>query len=213
MNLTKNTGINLSKGSSISLQKDGHGLEEVCFGLNWGAIKNKGLISRLLNPTEPVDLDGTIAILDANKTLIDIVYYHQLVSKDGAIKHSGDDRAGDTGSDDEQDNEIIYFDLRKVTPKAHSIFVFLNSYKGQDFGSIPYSKVRIYEGKPGNIKSVFATFNLSAESGFAGKVSMVMGKLSKDEKGHWQFHTIGQAVDAPNIDETIKEIKRTFFIS
>ena len=37
--LNKKTGINLSKGSRISLEKDGHKLEEVCIGLNWGSIK------------------------------------------------------------------------------------------------------------------------------------------------------------------------------
>lgn len=204
VNLNKSTGINLTKGSNISLEKNGINLTEITIGLNWGAIKTKGFLG-IFDSTETVDLDGTIATFDANGNWIDTVYYKKLVSSDKSIRHSGDDRTGDTGNPDEFDNEIIYIDLTAVAHRVTSIFIFLNSYKKQDFDAIPYSKIRIYEGNPQHKKSTFATFNLSKEAGFAGKVSMIMGKVFR-KGSNWEFKTIGEAIDATNIDETIDVI-------
>lgn len=204
MNLTKNTGINLTKGSKISLEKNGLNLTEITIGLNWGAIKTKGFLGIFEN-TETVDLDGTIATFDSHGNWIDTVYYKKLVSSDKSIRHSGDDRTGDTGNPDEFDNEIIYIDLSTVAHRVNSIFIFLNSYKNQGFDLIPYSKIRIYEGSPKLKKATFATFNLSNEASFAGKVSMIMGKVVRSGT-NWEFKTIGEAIDAKNIDQTIDSI-------
>lgn len=204
MDLTKKTGINLTKGSKISLEKNGTNLTEITIGLNWGAIKTPGFLG-IFSSTESVDLDGTIAMFDAQGQWIDTVYYKKLVSSDKAVRHSGDDRSGDTGNPDEFDNETIYIELNKVNPKVDSIFIFLNSYKKQDFDTIPYSKIKIYEGNPNTVKSIFATFNLSKEEDFKGKISMIMGKVERQNTG-WQFKTIGDALDAKNIDQTIDTI-------
>ena len=208
LNLSKSTGINLTKGSSISLIKEGKKLDEVTIGLNWGAIKKTGLFSVFSSGPEMVDLDGSVAVFEG-KVLLDIIYYSKLLSKDGAVKHSGDDRAGDTGPEDDVDNETIHINLNRVNSRATSIFIFLNSYKKQDFQTIPYTKIRIYEGNPRFIKSVFATFNLTSDPAFHGKVSMIMGKLSKDNE-EWKFDTIGEPIRATNIDETIEEIIQKF---
>ncbi len=204
MNLSKNTGINLSKGNKISLEKNGSKLTEITIGLNWGAIKTPGFLG-MFSSTETVDLDGTVAMFDAQGQWMDTIYYKKLVSTDKSVRHSGDDRSGDTGNPDEIDNETIYIDLNKVDPRTQSIFVFLNSYKKQDFDAIPYSKIKIYEGNPSKIISTFATFNLSKEDNFKGKISMIMGKVEREASG-WQFKTIGDAIDAKNIDQTIDTI-------
>ncbi|TAF73559.1 MAG: TerD family protein [Bacteroidetes bacterium] len=204
MNLSKSTGISLTKGSKISLEKNGQNLSEITIGLNWGAIKTKGFLG-IFDSTETVDLDGTIATFDSHGNWVDTVYYKKLVSNDKSIRHSGDDRTGDTGNPDEFDNEIIYIDLSMVAHRVSSIFIFLNSYKNQDFDAIPYSKVRIYEGNPQQKKSTYATFNLSKESSFVGKVSMIMGKVVR-KGSNWEFKTIGEAIDAKNIDQTIDTI-------
>jgi tellurium resistance protein TerZ len=206
--LNKKTGINLSKGSSISLVKEERKLEEICIGINWGAIQKKFLIS-FFNETETVDLDGSASMFDANGTMIDTVYYRKLLSKDQAIRHSGDDRKGDMDKADDFDNEVIQVNLNQVNPDIKQIFFYINSFKGQDFATIPYSKIRIFEGNPREVVSVFATFNLSAETTFAHKVSMIMGKLVRENNG-WKFVTIGEAIGARNIDETIKAIQEKY---
>lgn len=206
--LNKKTGINLSKGSSISLKKEERKLEEICIGINWGAIQKKFMIS-FFNETETVDLDGSASMFDASGTMLDTVYYRKLLSKDQAVRHSGDDRKGDMDKADDFDNEVIQVNLKNVNPDIHQIVFYINSFKGQDFATIPYSKIRIFEGNPKQVTSVFATFNLSSEAGFAGKVSMIMGKMVREEGG-WKFVTIGEAIGARNIDETIKTIQSKY---
>ncbi len=207
--LDKKTGINLSKGSKISLEKEGKKLEEVCIGLNWGAIK-KSILFNLIKQTIAVDLDGSVTTYDENKQIVETVYYRKLRSKDGAIVHSGDDRDGDIYGDDELDNEVIEINLNKVNPKVKYIVFYLNSYNGQDFSEIPYSKIRIFEGNSKRVDSVFATFNLSAEEAFKKHVSMVLGKLTRKENGQWEFTAIGEAVPTKNIDETILYIQKHY---
>src|ERR1700748_979601 len=101
--------INLEKGQKISLEKkDGSKLKNVCVGINWGAIEKKGLFS---TKKEAVDLDASCALYNENKQLLDVVYFRNLRSKDGAVQHSGDDLTGDIDGDDGLDNEVITVDF------------------------------------------------------------------------------------------------------
>lgn len=209
INLDKKTGINLKKGSSISLEKAGKILEEVCIGLNWGVIKKKTGFFNLFSENIDVDLDGSVSMFDEKGVLLDTVSYSKLSSFDRSIQHSGDDRGGDQGGDDGKDNEIIEINLRKTDARVAQIIFYLNSYRGQDFAEIPYSKIRIFEGSKKEVKEVFATFNLSADPQFAGKVSMIMGKLIRT-KNNWLFHVIGEAVATKDIGHTIKLIQKHY---
>ena len=200
--------ISLKKGNSIILKKGEERLNNICIGLNWGAIEKKQLFG-LINSKISVDLDASVATFTKDKTLIDTVYYNSLYSTDRAIVHNGDDAAGDPAGDDGLDNEIIQIDLLKVNPLVNQIVFFLNSYKDQDFSDIPYSIVRIYEGDKNFVKEILATFNLSADPAYKGKVSMVIGKLVREED-NWNFVAIGKPVSSKKIKETIHVIQKEF---
>lgn len=199
--------INLTKNARISLEKNGTELKEITIGLDWGTIKQKTFFG-LLTESEAVDLDGSVSTFDSSKNEIETIYYGNLISNDKAIRHSGDDRVGDTSAD-EKDNEVISIDLEKIDAKVKTIFFYLNSYKQQDFSTIPYSKIRILEGKQYNPKQVFATFNLSSDSAYKGFVSMVMGKLMR-VGNRWEFTAIGDAIRAKDITQTIEEIQQKY---
>lgn len=208
ISLNKKTGINLKKGSSISLQKEGNNYRKICIGINWAMIKRNYLFG-MLSDNESVDLDGSVAVFDEKGKRIDLVYYNDLISRDRAIVHSGDDREGDSKAD-EIDNEIIEIDLNRITPKATQLIFFLNSYKGQDFAEIPYSKIRIFEGDKNTVREVLATFNLSSEPKFAGHTSMIMAKMKRDRAGKWNFEAIGDAILAPEINKTLDIIGKDY---
>ena len=90
--------INLTKGQKIDLRKaSGERLTNFCVGVNWGMIEKKGLFG---TRKVAVDLDASCALFNANNEPLDIVYFGQLRSKDGAIFHSGDDLTGDADGDD-----------------------------------------------------------------------------------------------------------------
>lgn len=216
ISLDKKTGINLSKGSKISLVKNGKRLEHVCIGLNWGAITEHkessffGLFKQEHTKSVAVDLDGSASLFASTGEYLETVYYKQLTSQDGAIKHSGDDLVGDRNGDDDLDNEVLQVDLTRINPRVTSIFLYLNSYKGQDFSTIPYAKIRLFEGVADRIDSVIATYNIAAEERFKGFVSMVMAKLVRLEDGGWECVTIGDPVPTRNIQETIYHIQQNY---
>lgn len=199
--------INLTKNARISLEKNGIELKEITVGLDWGSIKQKSFFG-LLNTQEAVDLDGSVTLFDKFMNEIETIYYGNLTSKDKTIRHSGDDRIGDSSADN-KDNEVISINLEGISNEVDSIYFYLNSYKQQDFATIPYAKIRIIEGKHHNPKQVFATFNLSTNDSYRGYVSMLMAKL-KRVGTRWEFTALGEPVSAKDIAETIRLIKHNY---
>lgn len=197
--------INLEKGQRINLEKsNGAKLQNICVGINWGAIEKKGFFG---TKKEPVDLDASCAIYDENKRNLDTVSFRQLKSKDGAIKHSGDDLTGDLNGDDGLDNEVITLDLSKLNPSANYVGFFINSFRGQDFKDIPFASIRIYEGTPTRVNEVFAKYDIANDSAFAGNVSMVLGVFYK-RNGDWKFNAIGLPTADRNLEQTVVTIQQ-----
>jgi len=200
--------INLEKGQRINLEKGGGTkLQNICVGINWGAINKKSLFGG--TSKESVDLDGSCVVYDAAKKKLDVVSFQKLKSSDGAIKHSGDDLTGDLDGDDGLDNEVISVDLAKLNPAAEFVAFFVNSFRGQDFKDIPFASIRIYEGTPGKVVEEFAKYNIANDASFAGSVTMVLGVLYK-RNGDWKFNAIGTPTKDKKIDETVVTIQQNF---
>lgn len=201
--------INLTKGQRINLEKgNGTKLQQVCVGINWGAIEKKGLFG-IGKSKEAVDLDASCALYDDNKKVLDIVYFGNLRSKESAVTHSGDDLTGDMGGDDGLDNEVITVAFPMLNPAVSYIAFVLNSFKGQDFGTIPFASIRIYEGTPKRVTEVFATYDIANGAGFAGHVSMVMGVFYK-KNGEWKFNAIGEPTKDKKLEETIQTVTNKY---
>lgn len=216
--------INLAKGQKIDLRKSsGETLTSFCVGVNWGAIEKKTLFG-LSKTTQDVDLDLSCVLIDEQNNICDHLYsplYRvevlqqfglpkgKLLTSDGAMKHTGDDLAGDKGGDDGLDNEIITVDLTKLNPNVNQIFFFLNNAGTEDFAQIPYAKIRMYEGTPTRVQSVFADYNVSAEGQYGGKRSIIMGKLYK-RSGEWKFSAIGDPTDDTFLGQTIHRIIKSY---
>ncbi|MET0394578.1 MAG: TerD family protein [Chitinophagaceae bacterium] len=201
--------INLQKGQRISLEKsNGSKLQHICVGINWGAIEKKGLFG-LSKSKEAVDLDASCALYSDSKQLTDLVYFGNLRSKDGSIKHSGDDLTGDMGGDDGLDNEVITLDFSKLNPSVNYVAFVLNSFRGHDFGTIPFASIRIYEGTPSRVTEVFATYDIANGPGFAGHVSMVMGVFYK-KNGDWKFNAIGEPTKDKKLEQTVQTVAQNY---
>lgn len=216
--------INLTKGQKIDLRKSsGESLTNFCVGVNWGAIETKGFLGLSKNVVE-VDLDLSCVLIDDQNKLHDHLYSPlyklevlqqfglskgKLLSVDGALKHTGDDLAGDTGGDDGLDNEIITVDLSKVDAKVNQIFFFLNNAGKEDFSQIPYAKIRMYEGTPTNVVSEFASYNVSADSQYVNRRSIIMGKLYR-HNGEWKFSAIGDPTTDTFLGQTIQKIVQSY---
>lgn len=197
--------INLEKGQRINLEKsNGSKLQNICVGVNWGAIEKKGFFG---TKKEPVDLDASCAIYDEKKNHIDSVNFRKLISNDRAIKHSGDDLTGDLNGDDGLDNEVITLDFSQLTPAANHVAFFINSFRGQDFKEIPFASIRIYEGTPTRVSQEFARFDIANDASFAGNVSMVLGVFYK-RNDEWKFSAVGVPTSDKKLEQTIVTIQQ-----
>jgi len=216
--------INLTKGQKIDLRKDnGDTLTNFCIGVNWGAIETKGFFGLTKN-VQNIDLDLSCILIDENNNICDHLYsplYRvevlqqfglpkgKLLTSDNAMKHTGDDLEGDKGGDDGIDNEIITVDLSRINSNVSQIFFFLNNAGREDFSQIPYAKIRMYEGTPTRVNSVFASYNVSAEPQYAGKQSIIMAKLYK-RNGEWKFSAIGDPTEDTFLGQTIHKIVKSY---
>lgn len=198
--------INLEKGQRISLEKsNGSKLQNICVGINWGAIEKRGFFG---TKKEAVDLDASCALYDENKQLQEVIYFGNLKSKNGSVKHSGDDLTGDMGGDDGLDNEVISVDLGLLPANTTYVAFVLNSFRGQDFGSIPFASIRVYEGTPKRVTEEFAKYNI-AGGNFAGHVSMVLGVFYK-RNGEWKFNAIGEPTKDRKLQETVQTVTQKY---
>lgn len=197
--------ISLQKGQKISLEKNnGTTLKNLCVGVNWGAIEKKGFFG---TKKTAVDLDASCAVFDSNKQLLDVVYFGQLTA--AGIRHSGDDLTGDMDGDDGLDNEVINVNLDQVAYNADQIVFVLNSFRGQDFKTIPFASIRLYEGTESRVDSVHATYDIANDPKFAGSVSMVLGKLYK-HNGNWKFAAVGDTTPDRELKGTIGTVARAY---
>lgn len=212
--------INLTKGQRIDLRKGtGAALTDFCVGANWGGIESRGFLG-LTKKVQDVDLDLSAVLLDGSGALCDHIYSPlykpellaefglppgKLLAAAGALRHTGDDRAGDSGGDDGLDNEIITVDLNQVPGNVAQIFFFLNSCGKEDFSVIPYAKIRMFEGTPTKVKEVFASYNVAAEPKYAGKRALILGRLYR-KGGDWKFAAIGDPTDDTFVAQTVVRI-------
>ena len=174
------------------------------FGSNWGAIRRRGLFG-IGGSIEKVDLDSTVLLYDANKNCIGEVAYYNLSAP--GIRHSGDDRSGDTNGNDGLDNETIEVRLNELDPRVEYIAFTLNNFTHQTFGEIPYMGLRIYTGdrvqrNTNTPVNVLAKFNL--EDGKEGtkisdKQAVILGIAYKKDS-EWRFKAVGEFGGWTSID-------------
>ncbi|MFD2144612.1 TerD family protein [Mucilaginibacter antarcticus] len=155
-----------------------------------------------------MDLDASCALFNDAKELEEVVYFGNLKSKNGSVKHSGDDLTGDMGGDDGLDNEVITVNLGDLSPITTHVAFVLNSFRGQDFGSIPFASLRVYEGTPTRVNEVFAKYNITGGN-FAGHVSMVLGVFYK-RNGEWKFNAVGEPTRDKKLQETLETVKQQY---
>lgn len=224
--------INLQKGQRINLEKStGVKLVQFCIGVNWGAIEylaekdnTLGFDKKMVTKTKDVDLDLSCVMYDENNNLVDYLYsplyrpehlsqfglsLGKLVSITGAMRHAGDDLKGDKGGNDGIDNEVITVDLSKLDGNIRRIFFFLNDVSETDFAQIPYTRIRMYEGTPTKVDSVYAEYNVVSDSLYKDKRAIIMGELYK--KGDdWKFCAIGDVSEDTFLGQTVQRISRNY---
>ncbi|WP_199742705.1 TerD family protein [Nocardia stercoris] len=166
-------------------------LSLVKMALGWDPVRVQG--PKGLRELE-IDLDAS-ALLYVGDQLVDTVYYQQLTSKDGHIRHSGDNLTGEgTG-----DNEVISVDLARLPSAVTAVVFVITSYAGHTFERINNAFWRLVDGA-GNAE--LARSNLRGGGAHTG---MVVAKVYR-EGGAWRLQSIGQPIQAGHPVETISQV-------
>jgi len=184
--------INLVKGQKINLQKaDGSQLTKVFMGLGWDAATG------LFGLGGKIDLDASCAMYSETNQFIDSVSFKQLTSKDGSIRHTGDNLTGDGDGDD----EVINVDLKMVTPNVKSIVFTINSFRGQTFDKIKNCNARLVDSLT---KQEICNYQLSEKGNHTG---LIMCKVYR-HNNEWKMSAIGIPCKGTTIESISNEIQQ-----
>ncbi|MDY7013715.1 MAG: TerD family protein [Cyanobacteriota bacterium] len=173
--------INLSKGTTLSLEKVIPNLEAVFAGLGWDVGAGG----------QTFDLDVSVFMLGSNGRLVSdkhFVFYNQKQSPEPtpSLELTGDNRTGEGEGDD----EAIIMDLRKVDPAVEEIAVCITIHeaeaRGQNFGAVSEAYIRLV-----NIANREELLRYDLDAQFSSETAVVMAKF-KREGASWSMTAVGE---------------------
>ncbi|WP_018655406.1 TerD family protein [Actinomadura flavalba] len=169
--------VSMVKGQRISLEKPGGSLTMVRMGLGWDAVKKKGFFG---SREQEIDLDASV-VLFADGQPADVVYFGQLTSKDGSVRHTGDNLTGAGDGDDES----IIVDLTRVPVHVTSLVFTVSSFNNQSFDQVANAFCRLVDEQT---NAELARYTLT---GGGQHTAMIMAKLYRHGDG-WKLNAIGE---------------------
>lgn len=171
--------VNLAKGERLSLTKAaGSALNKVILGLGWDITPGAG----------QVDLDASVATYDANKKELEVVYFGNKNSRNGSIRHSGDNLTGAGDGDDEQ----IVLDLSNIPEAVQSIFCTVTSYRGQKLNVVKNAYVRVINAAD---NSEVCRYSLSDGQPYTG---IIIARIYRHQ-GEWKIAALGEFADGTTV--------------
>eukprot|EP01101_Sappina_pedata_P005866 TRINITY_DN2786_c0_g1_i1.p1 TRINITY_DN2786_c0_g1~~TRINITY_DN2786_c0_g1_i1.p1 ORF type:complete len:416 (+),score=97.64 TRINITY_DN2786_c0_g1_i1:9-1256(+) len=179
----------LTKGNFISLP-------------TWGTILKVTTTWHIKSKSSP-DIDISCVIFGHDGNILDAVYYNQLVSKDGAISHSGDIGAGqNTGIGHEE----ILIRTNMIHPQVKMIALLVNCFNNGSFADISEGKVRITDAMSGDFELVCFPLDHSGN----GTASIIACIFKDDTNPIWSIKNINQPGSGRNFMESEPLIRREF---
>ena len=172
--------ISLSKGSNMSLSKEAPGLTAVTVGLGWDARTTDG---------QPFDLDASAIVVGGDGRVLSdghFVFFNQLASSDGSVRHQGDNRTGQGDGDDEK----IDIDLSALPAAADRVVFAVAIHEAderrQSFGQVRSAFMRVVDRTSA---AELGRYDLSEDS--ATETAMVFGEVYRSGSD-WKFRAVGQ---------------------
>jgi tellurium resistance protein TerD len=176
--------VSLSKGGNVSLTKEAGGsLRHITVGLGWDPRATAGT---------DFDLDASALCVGTDKKVVSdawFVFYGNLESPAGAVKHQGDNLTGDGDGDD----EVITVDLGALPSEVDRVIfpvtIYQASERGQNFGMVDGAFIRVVNTDTG---AELARFDLSEDGG--GLDCVVFGEVYRDPSaaGEWKLKAVEQ---------------------
>ena len=174
--------VSLSKGQRVSLDKN---LTHALVGLGWDTNRYDG--------GADFDLDAAAFLLGANgkvRTEDDFIFYNNLESVDGSVRHTGDNLTGEGEGDD----EVILIDFTKIPANVDKIAITVTIHdadiRHQNFGQVSNAYVRV--ARMNDAEDFTGTdvlrFDLMEE--FSVETALVVCEIYR-RGGEWKFNAVG----------------------
>ncbi|MEG4235502.1 pentapeptide repeat-containing protein [Microcoleus sp. Pol11C3] len=175
--------IELTKGERFNLSKETPDFSKIAIALGW----------QVSHKAQNCDIDASVFMLGADGRIPDekyFVFYNNLTSPDGSVRHSGDSRNGQIDGDD----ETVYLDLSKINSAIQEIVFVVTIHDGQEknpsFSQVENAFIRLYNSET---LSELVRYNLNQI--FSQETALEFGRLYQ-KNGEWRFQPIGQGYNA-----------------
>ena len=174
--------VNLRKGERVNLEK---GMTMALVGLGWDVNQYDGAAD--------FDLDASAFMLGKNGKVRkdeDFIFYGNLKSADGSVRHTGDNLTGEGDGDD----EVLIIDFTKVPADVEKIAITVTIYEAperrQNFGQVSNAYVRVARmaGPEDLVGTEVLKFDLMEE--FSIETALVVCEIYR-YNGDWKFNAVG----------------------
>ncbi|MFJ6788465.1 TerD family protein [Streptomyces angustmyceticus] len=177
-------GVSLAKGGNVSLSKEAPGLTAVTVGLGWDVRTTTGA---------DYDLDASALLCtEAGKVVSDahFVFYNNLTSPDGSVRHTGDNLTGEGEGDDESVEVTLSAVPAEIAKIVFPVSIHDAESRGQSFGQVRNAFIRVVNQADG---AELARYDLSEDA--STETAMVFGELYRNG-AEWKFRAVGQGYAA-----------------
>ncbi|TAG86331.1 MAG: stress protein [Oscillatoriales cyanobacterium] len=175
--------IELIKGERFNLSQEVPNFNKLAIALGW----------QVSQTAQNCDIDASVFMLAADGRIPAekyFVFYNNLTSPDGAVRHSGDSRNGQVEGDD----ETVHVDLSKINSAIQEIVFVVTIHEGkekhQSFSQVTSAFIRLYNSETG---SELVRYNLNQI--FSQETALEFGRLYR-KNGDWRFQAVGQGYNA-----------------
>lgn len=171
---------------------DGAPLVRITLALGWDPAPDS--VQPAADPVEAVQnrIDVNLAaLLFSGEQLVDVVFYDNLVSEDGSVRHTGDNLTGEGRGD----NEMIVADLDRIAPAVTSLFFVVTSYTATPFTDIANAYCRVADAES---RAELGRYTLTGGT----HTAVVLGRLARTPEC-WMFSGIGAGIAATHVTESI----------
>lgn len=188
----------LAQGERVTIGKgEADSVARVRMGLGWDPIKHEGLRPGLQALTG-VDLDASCLLFDADHHLVDTVWPRQLVSKDGAVTHTGDNTTGAGDGDDES----IIVDLAALPLRVTALVFTVSAFSSDDFSRVANAFCRLVDERD---ESELVRYELSTTDSHDN--AQIMVKLARGGDG-WVLTAIGRSAKGNTFSDLLPEVQK-----
>ena len=173
--------VSLSKGQRVSLDK---GIVKAIVGLGWDTNQYDGGYD--------FDLDACAFLLGANGKVNrdeDFIFYNNLISRDEAVQHMGDNLTGAGDGDD----ETILIDFAKMPKDIEKIAITVTIHEAvarkQNFGQVSNAYVRVAKMSSADDMTGEEVLRFDLMEDFSIETAIVVCEIYRHQND-WKFNAV-----------------------